>query len=183
MSIAEAASLVNTENFDLLFRLGIVANAGLLIFAALYIEKAYELKDYVNNPDKSYYDEELKKFIKAQRNFILKDSRITLIKGIVGVLLACLGIGFICFTAADYSYRSAAFSFAAFGVVTVAMRAGLIVISDYFTFKGFKKHIKDNSLALAEVSSEQKKSFNRAFPLFAGCTVLSVYLLSQVSVF
>ena len=181
MNIAEAASLVNDENLDLLFRLCIVANAGLLIFAALCIEKSFELKGYANNPDKSYYDDDLKNFIKSQRNNILKDSRITFIKGIVGVILAVIGIGLMCFIAADYSYRSAAFAFASFGVVTVTMRAGLFVISDYFAYKSFKNQISDNPVALEKVSSEKKKIFNRAFPLFAGCTVLSVYLLCQVS--
>lgn len=166
---------------DILIRLSIVANAGLLIFAALCLDKSLNFYQQADKATQNYPSQSSKSHVKSSRNCLLDRSRNFLTRGVCSLTLAVCFISLICYYAAGYSRHSAALAFAAFAVVSVTMRGGLSIISIFRRFDMAKNQAAGGFVTEQTDFAVQKKILNRAIPLFAGCAILSIYLLYQIT--
>jgi len=181
MNIAEFTQSITSENIDILIRLSIVADAALLIFAALCLDKSLKFYQPADSATQNYPSKSSKSREKSSRNCLLNSSRNFLTKGVCSLTLAVCFISLICYYAAGYSRQSAALAFAAFAVVAITMRGGLSIITVLCGFDVAKNQAAGGFVTERAASAEQKKVINRAVPLFAGCAILSIYLLFQIT--
>lgn len=168
-------------NIDILIRLSIVADAGLLIFAALCLDKSLNFYQQADSVTQNHLSQRSKSRAKSSRNCLLNGSRKFLTKGVCSLTLAVCFISLLCYYAAGYSRQSAALAFAAFAVVSITMRGGLSIFSVLCRFYAAKNQAGSEFVTERAASAEQKKIINRAVPLFTGCAILSIYLLFQIT--
>lgn len=179
---SEATPILNPAYVDIYAKIVVILVAGNIYYAMSCLDKYRELTGYANNPDKSYYDKDLVEFIKLQRENILSDAKTTLMKGITAFTVSVGIIILLCYVTSAISNSLAAYVFAAICVTALALRSGMIVLSDLVGYSSLKRYVTDSVLAAKHLKKEQMNYLSRSVPVFIASAIVAIFLISHINI-
>ncbi|EPN9162979.1 hypothetical protein ACT4EA_004175 [Escherichia coli] len=156
-------------------RILIIFFAYLLVTAIFTFEESTELKDLRDNK-KDYLDDDVKKMIAQQRDYFTIRVRLARIKSAVAAIISLMGMAGLFYFLKDSTVTLYAYMFAAYAVIVLTIRAGVITAGLLASIKDHKKSIDDLSAQRTMINID-KKMLSQSLPVFVGGAILSVFFL------